>query len=64
MMAGESAGAVKQLATIFNRAPVSHREPLHVGVVGGQVAHRQPRRGLATLCVGGGMGCAMVVERP
>jgi acetyl-CoA C-acetyltransferase len=28
------------------------------------LAHRQPRRGLATLCVGGGMGCAMVVERP
>jgi acetyl-CoA C-acetyltransferase len=28
------------------------------------LAHRKPRRGLATLCVGGGMGCAMVVERP
>ena len=28
------------------------------------LAHRQPRRGLATLCVGGGMGCAVVVERP
>ncbi len=28
------------------------------------LAHRQPRRGLATLCVGGGMGCAAVVERP
>lgn len=28
------------------------------------LAHRRPRRGLATLCVGGGMGCAMVVERP
>jgi acetyl-CoA C-acetyltransferase len=28
------------------------------------LAHRQPRRGLATLCVGGGMGSAMVVERP
>ncbi len=28
------------------------------------LAHRQPKRGLATLCVGGGMGCAMVVERP
>jgi acetyl-CoA C-acetyltransferase len=28
------------------------------------LAHRQPRRGLATMCVGGGMGCAMVVERP
>jgi len=27
------------------------------------LAHRKPRRGLATLCVGGGMGCAMVVER-
>lgn len=28
------------------------------------LAHRQPRCGLATLCVGGGMGCAVVVERP
>jgi acetyl-CoA C-acetyltransferase len=28
------------------------------------LAHRRPRRGLATLCVGGGMGCAVVVERP
>ncbi len=28
------------------------------------LAHRKPRRGLATLCVGGGMGCAMVVQRP
>jgi acetyl-CoA C-acetyltransferase len=28
------------------------------------LAHRQPRRGLATLCVGGGMGCAIVVQRP
>ncbi len=28
------------------------------------LAHRQPRRGLASLCVGGGMGCAVVVERP
>ena len=27
------------------------------------LAHRKPRRGLATLCVGGGMGCAMVIER-
>jgi acetyl-CoA C-acetyltransferase len=28
------------------------------------LAHRKPRRGLATLCVGGGMGCAVVLERP
>ncbi len=28
------------------------------------LAHRRPRRGLATLCVGGGMGCAVVVARP
>ncbi len=28
------------------------------------LAHRRPRRGLAALCVGGGMGCAVVVERP
>jgi acetyl-CoA C-acetyltransferase len=28
------------------------------------LAHRQPRCGLATLCVGGGMGCAVVVRRP
>jgi acetyl-CoA C-acetyltransferase len=28
------------------------------------LAHRRPRRGLATLCVGGGMGCAMVVQQP
>jgi len=28
------------------------------------LAHQRPRRGLATLCVGGGMGCAVVVERP
>jgi len=28
------------------------------------LAHRKPKRGLATLCVGGGMGCAMVVQRP
>lgn len=28
------------------------------------LAHRQPRRGLATLCVGGGMGVAVVVESP
>jgi acetyl-CoA C-acetyltransferase len=28
------------------------------------LAHRRPQRGLATLCVGGGMGCAMVVQRP
>ncbi len=28
------------------------------------LTHRRPRRGLATLCVGGGMGCAVVLERP
>jgi acetyl-CoA C-acetyltransferase len=28
------------------------------------LAHRRPIRGLATLCVGGGMGCATVVQRP
>jgi acetyl-CoA C-acetyltransferase len=28
------------------------------------LAHRKPRRGLATLCVGGGMGCAVVMEQP
>jgi acetyl-CoA C-acetyltransferase len=28
------------------------------------LAHRKPRRGLATLCIGGGMGAAMIVERP
>ena len=28
------------------------------------LAHRQPKRGLATLCVGGGMGYAVVVQRP
>ena len=28
------------------------------------LAHRRPKRGLATLCVGGGMGCAVVVEQP
>ena len=28
------------------------------------LVHRRPRRGLATLCVGGGMGCAAVVESP
>jgi acetyl-CoA C-acetyltransferase len=28
------------------------------------LAHRQPKRGLATLCVGGGMGYAVVVEQP
>jgi len=28
------------------------------------LAHRRPARGLATLCVGGGMGCAVVVQRP
>jgi acetyl-CoA C-acetyltransferase len=28
------------------------------------LAHRRPRRGLATLCVGGGMDVAVVVERP
>lgn len=28
------------------------------------LAHRRPKRGLATLCVGGGMGVAMVLERP
>ncbi|HWL09212.1 MAG TPA: thiolase family protein [Planctomicrobium sp.] len=28
------------------------------------LAHRQPRRGLATLCAGGGMGGAIVLERP
>jgi acetyl-CoA C-acetyltransferase len=28
------------------------------------LAHRRPRKGLATLCVGGGMGCAVVVQRP
>ena len=28
------------------------------------LAHRRPKRGLAALCVGGGMGCAVVVERP
>lgn len=39
-----------------------------IGVSGARLlvhlAHRRPRRGLATLCVGGGMGCAVVVERP
>jgi acetyl-CoA C-acetyltransferase len=28
------------------------------------LAHRRPKRGLATLCVGGGMGCAVILERP
>jgi acetyl-CoA C-acetyltransferase len=28
------------------------------------LAHRRPRKGLATLCVGGGMGVAVVLERP
>jgi len=28
------------------------------------LAHHRPRRGLATLCIGGGMGCAVVLERP
>jgi len=28
------------------------------------LAHRRPPRGLATLCVVGGMGCAVVVARP
>ena len=28
------------------------------------LAQRRPRRGLATLCVGGGMGCAVVLQRP
>lgn len=28
------------------------------------LAHRQPHRGLAALCVGGGMGCAVAMERP
>jgi acetyl-CoA C-acetyltransferase len=28
------------------------------------LSHRQPKRGLATLCAGGGMGCAVIVERP
>jgi acetyl-CoA C-acetyltransferase len=28
------------------------------------LAHRRPRRGLATLCVGGGMGYAVVLEQP
>jgi len=28
------------------------------------LAHRRPKKGLATLCVGGGQGCAVVVEQP
>jgi acetyl-CoA C-acetyltransferase len=28
------------------------------------LTHRRPVRGLATLCVGGGMGCAVVLQRP
>jgi acetyl-CoA C-acetyltransferase len=28
------------------------------------LAHRRPKRGLATLCVGGGMGYAVSVEQP
>ena len=28
------------------------------------LAHRKPQYGLATLCVGGGMGCAVVLQRP
>jgi acetyl-CoA C-acetyltransferase len=28
------------------------------------LAHRRPGRALATLCVGGGMGCAVVLEKP
>jgi acetyl-CoA C-acetyltransferase len=28
------------------------------------LAHRRPQLGLATLCVGGGMGCAVIVKRP
>ena len=28
------------------------------------LAHRRPKRGLATLCVGGGMGYAVMVEQP
>jgi acetyl-CoA C-acetyltransferase len=28
------------------------------------LAHRRPKRGLATLCVGGGMGYAVVMEQP
>jgi acetyl-CoA acetyltransferase len=29
-----------------------------------ELAHSGGRRGLATLCVGGGMGAAMVLDRP
>jgi acetyl-CoA C-acetyltransferase len=28
------------------------------------LAHRRPKRGLATLCSGGGMGYAVVLEQP
>jgi len=28
------------------------------------LAHRRPHRGLATLCVGGGMGCAIILQHP
>lgn len=28
------------------------------------LAHRRPRLGLATLCVGGGMGVAVDIEKP
>ncbi|WP_437193805.1 thiolase family protein [Planctomicrobium sp. SH527] len=28
------------------------------------MSHRKPDKGLATLCVGGGMGCAVVLEKP
>ncbi|MDD5261987.1 MAG: acetyl-CoA C-acyltransferase [Methylacidiphilales bacterium] len=28
------------------------------------LAHRRPRSGLASLCVGGGMGCAVAMQRP
>jgi acetyl-CoA C-acetyltransferase len=28
------------------------------------LAHRRPQTGLATLCVGGGMGCSVIVKRP
>jgi len=69
--AAQSLGCIQQLGLDESRVnldggAIAIGHPL--GASGARLivhlAHRRPQKGLATLCVGGGMGCAVVLERP
>jgi len=43
--------------------PVGATGTRMIGVVARELHHRQARYGLATLCIGGGQGLAVILER-